>query len=164
LQALAGAQPDTWWVDKVASISQVLETHRRQLLIWVGIAYAAVTFMLSWRYGLGALRIIAPPAFASLATLAILSAGGWTITIFNLLALLLVLGIGLDAGIFLRESARSRYTWAAVSLAVCTTLLAFGLLSLSATPVLQQFGITVLLGIVFVWLLAPCFAIAAKNE
>jgi len=69
-----------------------------------------------------------------------------------------VLGIGVYASIFLRESQGSPHTWLAVSLAAITTLLAFGLLALSQTPVLHQFGLTVLLGIVGVWLLAPCFA------
>ncbi|MGQ9427306.1 MMPL family transporter [Gilvimarinus sp. F26214L] len=149
-------QPGVRYVNKVDEITAILQDHRQQLQYWIVFAYAAVFLLLSWRYGLSAWRVVAAPAIASIASLAILSWLGLTLNIFSLLALLLVLGIGLDAGIFLRESARSRYTWTAVTLAACTTLLAFGLLALSKTPVLQQFGSTVVVGIVAVWCLAPC--------
>lgn len=157
LAQLAEGDPRVQFVDRVAGITNVLKVNREQLLRWIAGAYLAVFLVLALRYRHAAWRILAAPAIASLLSLAILSAGGSTITIFNLLALLLVLGIGLDAGIFLQESGRSPYTWAAVTLAACTTLLAFGLLALSETPILHQFGLTVLLGIVAVWLLAPCF-------
>ncbi|MCW8195253.1 hypothetical protein F6455_10685 [Proteobacteria bacterium 005FR1] len=166
LAGLAEAQRSQFaniqFVDKVGEITEVLTVHREQLVMWIAAAYLLVFVVLALRYRWAAWRILAAPAIASLICLAILSAGGFTITIFNLLALLLVLGIGLDAGIFLQESGRgssaaSAYTWAAVTLAACTTLLAFGLLALSETPVLNQFGLTVLFGIVGVWILAPGF-------
>jgi predicted exporter len=157
LARLAERDQRIQFVDKVAGITDVLKVNREQLMRWIAAAYLIVFLVLALRYRRAAWRILAAPAIASLLCLATLSAGGFTITIFNLLALLLVLGIGLDAGIFLQESGRSPYTWAAVTLAACTTLLAFGLLALSETPVLHQFGLTVLLGIVGVWVLAPCF-------
>lgn len=157
LVELTAGQDDVVFVDRIHSITKVLEDNRAQLQFWIILAYLLVFLMLSWRYGWRAWRILAAPATASLLTLAILSATGATLNIFNLLALLLVLGIGLDAGIFLWESARNAYSWAAISLANATTLLAFGLLALSKTPVLHQFGITVLLGVSVTWMLAPAF-------
>ncbi len=145
------------FVDTVSSITHVLESNRQSLLRWLMIAYIIVLLLLYSRYGYKVWRVVAVPAVASLVALAVLSAGGFVVNIFNLLALLLVLGIGLDASIFLRESRQSIHTWVAVTLAAITTLLAFGLLALSQTPVLHQFGITVLVGIIGVWLLAPCF-------
>lgn len=154
---LAAQHDGVEFVDRVQSISEILQDNRQQLQLWVALAYGLVFLLLSRRYGLQAWRILAAPAIASLFTLAILSAAGAALNIFNLLALLLVLGIGLDAGIFLWESGRNAYSWAAITLANATTLLAFGLLSLSDTPVLHQFGITVLLGVSGAWLLAPSF-------
>lgn len=157
LLELTAEHDDVAFVDRIHSITQILKSNREQLQLWVTFAYALVFLLLSHRYGWQAWRILAAPAIASLLTLAILSAAGATLNIFNLLALLLVLGIGLDAGIFLWESARNAYSWAAITLANATTLLAFGLLALSKTPVLHQFGITVLLGVSLAWLLAPGF-------
>ena len=71
------------------------------------------------------------------------------------MALILVLGIGLDMGIFLMETDEAPYTWLAVSLSTYTSLLAFGMLAWSDTPILHHFGLTVLLGLAFVWLLTP---------
>jgi predicted exporter len=79
--------------------------------------------------------------------------GGYNI--FNLVALMLVFGIGLDMGIFLQESRGGVHTWLAVSLSTLTSLLAFGLLALSQTPVLYHFGIIVLPGLLVIWLLSP---------
>lgn len=157
LAALGEQYPGVEFVDRLGTITTILKENRQQLQFWIAFAYGLVFLLLSRRYGWQAWRILAAPAIASLLTLAILSACGATVNIFNLLALLLVLGIGLDAGIFLWESQRNAYSWAAITLANATTLLAFGLLSLSNTPVLHQFGITVLLGVSGAWLLAPCF-------
>ncbi|WP_460225201.1 MMPL family transporter [Aurantivibrio infirmus] len=159
LSELAQLDSAFLFVDNVASISSVLSHYRIQLQKWIVFAYLLVIFVLVWRYRRQVWRVVAAPAIASLCTLAILSLAGISLNIFNLLALLLILGIGLDASIFLRESGRDIYTWVAVTLAAITTLLAFGLLALSVTPVLHQFGITVFLGIVAVWLLAPCFVV-----
>ena len=70
---------------------------------------------------------------------------------------LLLLGVGVDYGIFLLEHRDDPASWLAVSLGAASTLLAFGLLALSATPALHSFGLSLLLGIGLVWLLSPCF-------
>lgn len=159
LNLLAGSHQRVIFVDNVGTISEVLKTHRLQIQQWLVLAYIVVLCLLVWRYGLSAWRLLAAPALASLLAIAILGVSPTPLNIFSFLALLLVLGIGLDASIFLKESKRSAYTWVAVSLSTMTTLLAFGLLSLSKTPVLHQFGLTVLIGIIGVWLLTPCFII-----
>ena len=157
LAELAQSEPQVSFVDRVGSITKVLASYRGQLVRWLLAAYGLVLVILALRYGRNAWRVVAAPALASLLALAVLQLGGAAITVFHILALLLVLGIGLDASIFLQDSRNSPYTWLAVSLSALTTLLAFGLLALSTTPVLHYFGVTVLLGIIGVWTLAPCF-------
>ena len=83
---------------------------------------------------------------------AILLAAGQRLSLFNLVALLLVVGIGLNYALFFNRPAsdpeeRGRTL---LSLAVCcaTTLSAFGCLAFSHTPVLRAIGITVALGTV----------------
>ena len=90
---------------------------------------------------------------ASLFTLGILMQCLPGINLFHFMALILVLGIGLDMGIFLTETQQAANTWLAVTLSVITSLLAFGLLALSQTPVLQHFGLTVFLGLAMIWIL-----------
>lgn len=71
--------------------------------------------------------------------------------------MMLLLGMGVDFGIFLQEHPGDSSAWLAVALAGISTLLSFGLLSLSATPALHAFGLTMLLGESLIWILTPCF-------
>lgn len=157
LAELARTVEGVEFVDRVAGISLLLANYRQQLSQWLILAYGLVLTLTTLRYGRQAWRVVSAPALASLAVLSLLQLSSSPITVFHGLALLLVLGIGLDASIFLQDSDNSPYTWLAVTLSSLTTLLAFGLLALSSTPVLHYFGVTVLLGIICVWILAPCF-------
>ncbi|MFC5474830.1 MMPL family transporter [Paraherbaspirillum soli] len=158
-QAAAGLD-GVQWVDKVSEISSVLG-HYRQYMGWVLLgAYAAIYLLLCARYRSAAWRVVAPPALASSATLAVLGLIGQPLQLFHVLALMLILGLGVDYGIFLQEQSdrRDRFAWLTVGLSALSALLSFGLLALSGTPPLHAFGLTMLIGIAIVWLIAPCFS------
>ena len=74
-------------------------------------------------------------------------------------ALLLVLSMGVDYGVFLAESRADLDGLAATLLSVlvacASTVLAFGLLAMSASPALQAIGVTVGLGVLLSLVLAP---------
>ncbi|HEY5801664.1 MAG TPA: MMPL family transporter, partial [Burkholderiaceae bacterium] len=74
-------------------------------------------------------------------------------------ALMLLLGVGVEYGIFMQEQPERGETapWLAVGLAAANTILSFGLLALSSTPALRAFGFTMLAGTALAWLLVPCF-------
>lgn len=153
--SLADATPGVHYIDQTSNISRLMEKYRAEVISWVSIAYLFVFCILLLRYKTHVWRIVLPPLLASLFTLAMLVQLEQSINLFHLMALILVLGIGLDMGIFLTETAEASHTWLAVSLSAFTSLLAFGLLALSKTPVLHHFGLAVLLGLCFVWLLVP---------
>ncbi len=155
LAQLAASTPGLRVIDRVQTISALLGKYRVQVAAWVMFAYLLVLGALLFRYRRELWRIVLPPLAASLITLAILVELQAGINLFHLMALILVLGIGLDMGIFLAETNETSHTWLAVSLSAFTSLLAFGLLAVSATPVLHHFGLTVALGLSLVWLLAP---------
>ena len=71
---------------------------------------------------------------------------------------LLVLGIGLNYALFLEaaglEPERRERVRQALALCVATTVLTFGLLAASATPVLRAIGATVALGALLALILA----------
>jgi predicted exporter len=105
------------------------------------------------------LWLIAAPVGAAALTLATLGLFGVTANLFNVLALLLVLGMGVDYSVFMREGAQagtgSRATVVmAILLAGLMTLLSFGMLAFSATPFIRSIGLTVLLGVTFTFVLA----------
>jgi len=116
-----------------------------------------IVLLLILPFGLrGALRIVALPLLAALCSLASLGWLGQPLTLFSLFGLLLVTAISVDYAILMREQIGG----AAVSLlgtllAALTTWLSFGLLAISSTPAVSNFGLAVSLGLAFSFLLAP---------
>lgn len=156
LRQAAQGLPGVQWVDRVADISTVLGHYRHMALLALGGALAAIGVVLMLRYGAGnGLRHLVAPLGGGLLTLATLGLLGVPATLFTVLALLLVLGLGVDYTVFLREGAASRpTTLLAITLAGLITLLSFGLLAASETPFIRSLGLAVLLGVSYTWLLA----------
>lgn len=161
LQAATAGLPGVTWVDKPTRISSILARYRTRMMIVVGLGYLAGGLLLTRRYGRAAWRVIALPLTASALAVAVLALAGFTFQLFAALGLFLVLGMGVDYGIFLFEHPQRDLgrPWLATSLAALTAQLSFGLLALSSTPALQVFGLTTLVGIGASWLLAPCLAV-----
>ena len=81
------------------------------------------------------------------------------------MALMLVLGVGVNYAIFLREGGqRAAATLAGVLLSAGTTLLSFGLLAFSSMPALSGFGLTLLVGVGIAVLLAPMILTFSTGE
>jgi predicted exporter len=96
-------------------------------------------------------RVTLPVLGALVLTVAILHMSGAQLSLFHLVALLLVLGLGIDYGLFFarrataEERARSGH---AVTVCAISTAGVFGILALSQIPVLHAIGSTVALGVV----------------
>jgi predicted exporter len=160
-EGLQGVQ----WVDKVGGISALLGRYRAYMG-WVVLgAYAVVFLVLFPRYRGRTWRVLAPTAAASVLTLALLGFAGQSLQLFHVLALMLLLGVGVDYGIFMQEAPErgDDAPWLAVGLSAASTLLSFGLLGLSGTPALQAFGLTMLVGTALVWAGAPCFTVTKEE-
>lgn len=160
LPALARlANPQRLWVDKVAEVSELLKRQRERMLVVLGVAVFAVAALLQLRFGRRGWRALLPTLLAGTLSLSLLALTGQPLQLFQVLALLLLLGVGVDYGIFLLAQPQRRELrgFVAVTLAAASTWLAFGLLALSATPALRAFGLALGLGIVFAWLLTPFF-------
>lgn len=156
LAAAAQGLEGVRWVDKAADIGALLGRYRVSMTELLMLAHGAVLLALYWRFGRAAWRAWLPALLASVITVALLGALGQPLQLFNVLALLLLLGVGVDYGIFLLEHRNDGSAWLAVVLGAGSTWLSLGLLALSATPALRAFGLTLLLGIALVTLLAPC--------
>ena len=164
-QAAAGLE-GVEWVDRVGEISALLGAYRYYMGWVLLVSYAAVYALLYPRYRQASWRVLAPTALASLLALALLGIAGQGLQLFHLLALMLLLGIGVDYGIFLQEpdSQQDGTAWLAVGISALSTLLSFGLLGLSKTPALHAFGLTMAMGIGAVALIVPCFRKANAAE
>ena len=148
---------DVHYVDQVADFSRVFAQYRRQALWLAAGAYVFIFGVLLWRYGKRGGLVIVPPLLATFITLSMLGYFGHAFHLMHTLALLLILGMGVDYTIFIAESPPDAgpTTVLALSLSALTTLLSFGLLSLSGQAVLQAIGVTTFIGIAAAVLLAP---------
>ena len=179
LIAIAQALPGVAFVDKAASVSKLFGAYRVDSGWWLGGALTLVLVLLIVRYA--ARRAVSPNAGGAVSllervrggvavTLPVLLAVGVTLAafgyarvplnLFNWLALMLVLGVGANYAVFLREGclradADLGAVWTGVLLSAATTLLSFGMLGMSAMPALKSFGATLALGIAVSVLLAP---------
>lgn len=167
--AAGAALPGVTLVDKPGAVSRLFARYRHLGGYVITAATLLIFTVLAWRYGTrAAAAVLAPVLMGQGLALAMLGYAGVALNLFNLLALLLVLGVGINYAIFLYEGARgaSRREAAAlvgVALSAATTLLSFGLLGLSAMPALHGFGITLALGVAVAVLLAPSVLILAKE-
>lgn len=157
LAALDTLNPQWHFVDKGADISNLFQRYRERGMALISIAYLLVYLFLCWRYGpLLALAVMLPTALAASLTIAGLGWLGQELNLFHLLALLLVLGIGVDYALFLHEDEDlSASTMLAILLSAIANELSFGVLSLSSTPAVRSFGLTVFIGVAGSALLAP---------
>lgn len=144
-------------INKGRELSVLFGEYRNRVVQMLAVAYVLILLGLAWRYGLRrAAVVLAPPVLAGLLALALVSLAGGALNLFNFLALILVLGIGIDFTIFIAESRHDlASTMFAITLSALTTILSFGLLSLSSTFAVHSFGITVLIGIACAYLLCP---------
>jgi predicted exporter len=161
LVALARTLPGVAFVDKAASVSRLFGAYRVDSALWLAGAAVLVLVLLIARYGvLGGVRVAMPVLLAVAVALAAFGYAGVPLTLFNWLALMLVLGVGANYAVFLREGclrpeADLGAVWTGVVLSAATTLLSFGLLAMSSMPVLKSFGATLAVGIAVSALLAP---------
>ncbi len=157
LAKAADGLPGVTFVDKVGSVSHLFQEYRQWGALWLSGALVLVYGVLYLRYGLMQAFFMLLPTLLSIAV--VLGGFGYMktpLTLFNTMGFMLVLGVGVNYAIFLREGGvNAAATLAGVLLSAGTTVLSFGLLAFSSMPALSGFGTTMLLGIGVSVLLAP---------
>lgn len=145
------------WVDKPASVSREFQHYREWGSIWLIGALGLVYLILFLRYGWRQAAFTLLPTLMAIAlALGVFGWLRWPLTLFNLMGLMLVLGVGVNYAVFLREgNLRAPATFAGVLLSAGTTLISFGMLAFSSMPALAGFGMMLLVGIGIAVMLAP---------
>lgn len=157
LGRLAAERDGVRWVNRIAAVNEGMREHRRLSLGLLALALTLVATVLSLTLGVArGLRVVAVPALALAVSLAAVGYSGALFSVFNMMALLLVLGVGIDYALFYHCAPTEGRPTAAlgIGMAALTTILAFGLLVFSDTPVISAFGMTLLPGLTAAWLLA----------
>jgi len=156
--------PGVIWVDHVEELSSLFARYRVRASVLLFAAFALVLAGLCFKFGRrGAVTVMSIPLISALTALALTGWFNQLFSLFNLFALLLVLGIGVDyAAFFFLAGERRTSTSLAVTLSGLTTLLSFGLLAVSSTEIVHAFGFTVAVGIITAMLTAPLIGTCTK--
>ncbi len=161
LRGRLAAVPGSHYFDQGETMAAAYGDFRErtlQLVLFGLLGVFALVLLRYRRLGL-ALAAFAPAVLAAGATVGLLAIFGVELGLLHVVALLLVLSMGVDYGVFLAESRDDPGGFAATLLSVLiaclSTVLAFGLLAMSASPALRALGITVGLGVLLSLVLAP---------
>ena len=164
MEQTVAAQVATWgpglaWVDLQQASEHMMHDFRNEASRAVVAAALAILLMLVIaRTAPRRLLWIMLTASASLAlTVAAIIALEGAINLVHLVALLLVLGLGLDYSLFLSrtdEDADIHLARRAILACALSTTLAFGILAGSSIPMLRYIGMTVAIGSLTAYLLA----------
>ncbi|MFZ1642341.1 MAG: hypothetical protein WAV07_13120, partial [Candidatus Contendobacter sp.] len=157
-RALAAGLPQgefvrAYYLDLRAETNRLVAGFRDATLIRLGWGVALIVAVVwvglrSWRLVAAALL---PVALALIFTVAALLALDERLSLFHLVSLLLVLGIGVDYGLFFSRPGADpdlrRRTLHALLVCCGSALTVFGMLATSALPALRAIGLTVSLGV-----------------
>ena len=154
------------YVDNVSEISQSIKKYREYAIYLLIVGYMFIAAILLIRYGFaGMVSVVLPPFSAVAITAACLAFMGEVMSLFTLVGFILVLGIGIDYTIFYREADKAMIsTMLAIFLSMASTVLTFGLLSFSNIMAIHSFGVTVMIGIIIAFLLAPMAGVTFPNN
>jgi predicted exporter len=155
LRAILGRAPAgerALFLDLKAESDRLVGGYRAQALALAGLGAFAIAALLAtgFRELRRALRVMLPVYAAIVVTAACFVALDGGLSLFHLVSLLLVLGVGLNYALFFEraESGSEEEKGTSLALSVCflTTFAAFGCLAASRVPVLSAIGSTVALG------------------
>lgn len=157
-------QQDIFWQDKRSHLNQMFQQTRNQA---IGLKLLSFLFaaLLLWRYfgTKNSAKMLLVPLFAVFATIGSLGWLGLPISLFAMFGLLLVSAIAVDYVAYLQSvSALNAHKQFAILLAASTTLISFGLLTLSNTPAVALFGLSVSVGVG--WAIVSAFMLYHRQK
>lgn len=152
--SLAEEMPSASYVSLRDETSRLVTELRQEIiyrLAW-GLIFMLLVLALGLRSPKLAFHAFFPVLLALSVSLGLLHLFGEPLTIFHMIALMLVLGIGIDYSLFFNRRVASDweryYTLQAIFICALSTAIVFSLLGLSSIPVLHAIGQTVTLGVV----------------
>jgi predicted exporter len=145
--------PQASLVDLKAASSKLVLNYRQRIHLVLFGALILIVVLLVVRVGFSTrlIWICGTLSAAVLATIAINAMLITQLSIFNLIALVLIAGLGLDYALFISRaetnSLQAEQTRHAVLVCVTSTLLAFLILAFSSVPILASLGTTIATGV-----------------
>jgi len=153
--------PHVRFVDQQAELKRTYAAYQERTLYLLALGTLGVFVLLALRYRdvRKTLAAFLPSVLGCLVTIALLGLIGRGLDLTALAALLMVVSMGVDYGVFLVDASgsdeASSVALLSVLLAATTSVLGFGVLALSSHPMLRVIGLTSWVGMTSCALLAP---------
>lgn len=165
----AGGEPDVVLLDLKREADALVAGYRAEALrlLAIGLACIALLVYAGLRSLPATARVLAPVLAATLLVVATLSLAGVQLTLFHLVALLLVVGVGTNYALFFnqpqegrgeQESGERALMLLSLAVASLATLISACALATSGTPVLRAIGLTAAVGTVYALALSALLA------
>ena len=166
LAALAGLE-GVHLLDQGSFVSDVYREFRQTTLRQMFVGGALVVLLLSLRYRRWrpVLAAFLPSLLVAIFVLAILAIFRVPTNLLHVMSLIMVMGMGVDYGVFLVDASEHRdglgATMLSLLMSCVTTAFVFGTLAISSQPALRAIGVTTAVGIALSYVLAPVTLVAA---
>ncbi len=151
-------QDNIFWIDRKGEISELFSIYRNTMeyLLVIAVSGISVLFMAFKGIRQG-FNMAVPIVLAVIFPLGIMGLIGIELNLFNILALILVVGMSIDYVLFFSSSLEESKHVALITiiLAAIISELTFGLLALSGTNAIAGFGLMLLLGILTALFFSP---------
>ena len=170
LRAAVADIPDVHFFEQHTFLNEIYARFRDQTLWQITLGSAAVLLILIARYRdwRRATAAFLPSLLVPIIVLSGFALAGVQTNLLHAVSLLLVMGMGVDYGIFIVDSAEEGTEFGAtlVSCILCalTTVLSFGTLAISSQPPLRAIGLTTGIGISLALVLAPVSLLLLRVE
>lgn len=157
LKAAGEAIPGVVWQNRRAAIERALG-HTKTTLFWllgasVLVLSASLIHRFGRRRGIKASGVLALSLLTALASTVLI---GEPINLFSLFALIVVLGVGIDYVVYYGDfQAEPETSLRAMTVALLSTLFSLGILTLSGTAAVVNFGWVLTVGVASAFVLAP---------
>jgi predicted exporter len=159
------------YVDQKEIISNLYEGYRRSTtrMVILGSFIVLVVLLLRYRNFSRTLLAFLPAALGAASTLGLFGLLGVEVNVASAVSLLVVLGMGVDYGIFAVDSTdragSQGATLSSLLVSCVTSVSVFGILALSEQPVLRAIGLTTGVGVMLALTLSPiALALARPRE
>jgi predicted exporter len=166
--AVAGLK-GVYVIDQRAFVNEIYAQFRTTTLeqILVGSILVIVTLAARYRHWRPTLAAFLPSVLVAAILLSAFALLGVPTNLLHAISLMMVMGMGVDYGIFIVDSVRHRGSLAATMLsmlvACLTTVFVFGTLAISDHPALRAIGVTTGLGVLLSFVLAPVTLVLLRN-
>ncbi len=170
IEAAVAGLDGVHFFDRRTAISEIYSGYRVTTirLIALGSLFVFAVLLLRYRSWRPAAAAFLPSILVTTSELGLFGLLGIEINLLGVVSLILVLGMGVDYGIFLVDSADNEVhlgvTMLSLLLSCITTILVFGTLAVSAHPALRAIGLTTGVGILMSFFMAPAALVLLPRD